>query len=131
MIKKIGLIESKISIYIGNGSAWTMFGVLSLFDNIVCTSLSIFFLLCGIVALILGMLSKEADDEMSIHNLMMAKSTTMDCFRIIILAVLTIASIFALFNVNLLSIKTVIPVVYGVSEIMIGALFLKYERDGE
>ena len=139
MNKKIGLIESKILVYIVNGSAWLAYGVLSLFDNIVCVILSTVFLLCGIVSLLLGMSSQEKDDGMSKHNLLKAKATTMDWLKIIILVVLMINSVLGLLhtifpslNESLfVSIKTVVPMIIGVSEIMTGSLFLKYERDGE
>lgn len=139
MNKKIGLIESRILTYIGNGSAWLAYGVLSLFDNIVCVILSTVFLLCGIVSLILGMSSQEKDDEMSKHNLLKAKATTMDWLKIIILVVLMLNSVLGLLHTIFpslneavfVSIKTVVPMIIGVSEIMTGSLFLKYERDGD
>lgn len=139
MNKKIGLIESRILVYIGNGSAWLAYGVLSLFDNIVCGILSTVFLLFGITSLLLGMSSKEKDDEMSKHNLLKAKAHTMDLLKIIILAILVINSVLALLhtiipslNENIfVSIKTVVPMIIGASEIMTGSLFLKYERDGD
>lgn len=139
MSKKIGLIESKILVYIGNGSAWLAYGVLSLFDNMVCVILSTVFLLCGLASLLLGMSSKEKDDEMSNHNLLKAKARTMDNLKIIVLVILMFISvigllhmIFPLINENIfVSLKTVVSTIIGVSEIMIGVLFLKYERDGE
>lgn len=139
MSKKIGLIESRILVYIGNGSAWLAYGVLSLFDNIVCVILSIVFLLFGITSLILGVSSKEKDDEMSKHNLLLAKATTIDWLKVIILVVLVLNSMLGLLHTIFpslnetifIGIKTIVPTIIGVSEIMTGLLFLKYQRDGE
>ena len=133
MKRKIGLIESKILVYIGNGSSWLAYGVLSLFDNVVCSILSVVFLLCGISSLCLGMSSKEKDDEMSNYNLLKAKANAMDYFKIIVLVVLILVSgigllamIFPSINETIyINIKTVVSMIIGISEIMIGALFLK------
>lgn len=133
------MVESKILVYIGNGSAWLAYGVLSLFDNIVCVILSTVFLLCGFASLLLGMSSKEKDDEMSNHNLLKAKANTMDYLKIIVLVILMFISVIGLLhmifpsiNENVfVSLKTVVSMIIGISEIMIGVLFLKYERDGE
>lgn len=139
MNKKIGLIESKTLLYVGNGTAWLAYGVFSLFDNTVCKILSIVFLLCGITSLILGMTSREKDDEMSKHNLLKAKATTMDLTKISILFVLMINTVLGLLHTFFpslnetifVSIKTVVPMIIGILEIVTGVLFLKYERDGE
>ena len=139
MAKKIGLIESKILLYIGNGSAWLAYGVLSFFDNIVCTVLSTAFLLCGIASLLLGMSSQEKDDEMSKHNMMKAKATAMDLLKIIICLVLVFNAMLGLLHIFFptfketisIGLRTVIPMILGIAEIMVGWFFIKYERDGE
>lgn len=139
MSRKISLIESRILMYIGNGIAWFVYGVLSFFNNVVCDILSAVFLVVGIIVLILGMSSKEKDDEMSRHNLLKAKANTMDLLKIIILIVLSISSAIGIMRtlfpslneIVFLSIKTVVPLIIGGSEIMTGSLFLKYERDGD
>ena len=139
MKKKLGLIESKCLLYIGNGIAWLMFGVLSIFDNVVCEIIATICLLCGITSIILGMSSKEKDDEMSKHNMMKAKATAMDFLKIIICFVLVFNALQGLVHSFFPTVKetisivirTVIPMILGIAEIMIGWLFIKYERDGE
>ena len=139
MNKKIGLIESRILVYIGNGSAWLAYGVLSLFDNIVCEILASIFLLLGIVSTLMGMSSKEKDDEMSKYNMMKAKATAMDLLKIIICLVLVfdaLLGVLYIFSTTVketisIGLRTVIPMIIGITEIMVGWLFIKYERDGE
>ena len=135
----MGLIESRILVYIGNGSAWLAYGVLSLFDNIMCEILASLFLSLGIVSILMGMSSKEKDDEMSEYNMMKAKAVAMDLLKIIILLVLVFDSIIGLLHsifpslneTIFISIKAVLPMIIGVLEIMVGCLFLKYQKDGE
>lgn len=139
MSKKLGLIESKCLQYIGNGVAWLMFGLVSAFDNFVCDILAIVCLLCGITAIIFSFLSKEKDDEMSKHNMMKAKSRAMDLLKIIICVVIFVNGMIGTLHTFIPAIKEsisvnlriIIPIILGIVEIMIGYLFLKYEREGE
>ena len=139
MKKKLGLIESKCLLYIGNGIAWLMFGAFSIFDNVICEIIASACLLFGMTSIVLGMSSKEKDDEMSKHNLIKAKATAMDLLKIIICLVLVINAVLGMLHIFFptvkesisISLRPVIPMILGVTEIMIGWLFIKYERDGE
>ena len=139
MTKKIGLIESKILLYIGNGSAWLLFGIFSIFDNAICDIMGSICLFCGCSSIIISNSSKEKDDEMSKHNMMKAKATAMDLLKIIIAFVLVIDAVIGVLHIFFseigdsvkVGLSTTIPMILGITEIMTGCLFLKYERDGE
>ena len=139
MNKELGLVESKCLLYIGNGIAWLLFGIFSIFDNAICDIMGSICLFCGCSAIIISNSSKEKDDEMSKHNLLKAKAVAMDLLKIIICFVLLISGVLGILHIFLPEMKdsvkvglsTTIPMILGIAEIMTGCLFLKYERDGE
>lgn len=140
MKKEISLVVSKCITHLVNGVGWLMYGVLSIFDNSICSLIaSVFLLGCIILNITVPFSSNENDDEMSKHNMMKAKATTMDLLKIIICIILLIITIIGLVheffpsvNDNIhISLGMIVPLMLGITEIMIGFLFVKYEKDGE
>lgn len=108
--------------------------------NPVCSILaSTVLLICVIMSIKSRSYAKEPDDEMSEYNLMKAKATTMDWLKIIICVILLLLAIVGLLheffpvikeNLNI-SLGLIVPLILGITEIAIGFLFVKYEKDGE
>ena len=76
---------------------------------------------------------------MSEHNMLKAKAKAIDLLRYIILFVLAVDVIVGMLHIFLpiiklatcFSVVTAVPMIFGVTEIIIGYLFVKYERDGD
>lgn len=140
MKKEISLVASKCITYVANGIGWLAFVVLSMVDNLVCSTLAAAILLICVVFSMKGRrATKEADDEMSEYNLIRAKATAMEWFRKIICIILLIFAIGGLLhelfpisieNINV-SLGILVPITLGLTEITIGLLFVKYEKAGE
>lgn len=138
--KNFNLATSKCITYLVNGIGWLMFGLLSVIDNTVCSLLSaIFLFLCIALSTINPFRSKDSDDEMSDHHMIKAKSLTLDFLKIIILSILLILAILGVMhefipviaeNVNI-SLTLIISLILGITEIMTGLFFVKFEKDGE
>lgn len=140
MNKGLNLVTSKYISYLTNGIGWLLYGILSIFKNPIFTIAScIVLLICVIWSIISLVISTEPEDEMSKYNLMKAKAATTDRLKLIlciILLFITVAKIsiksIPFINDHItVGIALVIPLLLGVTEIMTGLLFVKYEKDGE
>ena len=140
MKKELNLVTSKCLTYVVNGVGWLVYAFLSIFNNPVCSILaSVTLIICVIISIKSRSYATEHDDEMSEYNLMKAKATTMDWLKIIICVILLLLTIMGLlheifpiiketFNISL---GLIVPLMLGITEIAIGFLFVKYEKDGE
>ncbi len=140
MKKKFDLVTSKCIYYGVNGIGWILYAILSIFDNSLCAILASMTLLCCIILSILGLVSsKEPDDEMSKYNMMRAKATAMDWLKIIACIGLVIIALLAVLHkfiptINAttnISLGLIIPLLFGITELVICILFAKYEKAGE
>lgn len=140
MKKEFNLVTSKCLAYVVNGVGWLVYAFLLIFDNPVCLILaSVALLICVTISIKSRRYATESDDEMSKYNLMKAKATTMDWLKIIMCVILLLFAIVGLlheffpviketFNISL---GLLVPLILGITEIAIGFLFVKYEKDGE
>ena len=140
MKKELNLVTSKCITYVVNGVGWLVYAFLSIFDNPVCSILaSVALFICVIISIKSRCYATELDDEMSEYNLMKAKATTMDLLKIIICVILLLLAIvgllreiFPVINETFkISLGLIVPLILGITEIAIGFLFVKYEKDGE
>lgn len=140
MKKELNLVTSKCLTYVVNGIGWLAYAFLSVFDNPVCSILaSTVLLICVIMSIKSRSFATESDDEMSEYNLMKAKATTVDWLKIIICAILLLLAVVGLLHEFFpvvkenfsISLGLVVPLILGITEIAIGFLFVKYEKDGE
>lgn len=140
MTKKFNLVTVKSIQHIGNGMCWIAYGVLSIFNNDICSALSHIFLLMAVAFNFAGLFpTSDTEDEMSMHNMQKAKAQAIGYFRHILCIVLLIIALLgvtqklwpSINDFHIVSLQLVISLLSGSLEILIGALFRKYEKDGE
>ena len=140
MKTELSLIKSKCLTYVLAGIGWLFYGVLSIFDNLVCSLLaSVVLLVCVSMSIKSQNVACEPDDEMSEYDLIKAKAHTMDWLQKIMCIVFLLFSIVGILHEFLpdiqaklnISLKIIISAILGITEISIGLLFVKYEKDGE
>lgn len=140
MKKEFNLVTSKCLAYVVNGVGWLVYAFLLIFDNPVCLILaSVALLICVTISIKSRRYATESDDEMSKYNLMKAKATTMDWLKIIMCVILLLFVIVGLLHEFFpviketfhISLGLLVPLILGITEIAIGFLFVKYEKDGE
>ena len=140
-MKKISLIKSKSFYYFLDGTGWLLYAFLSFFDNSVISIISsVVLVICLIISTYMLFISDEPEDEMSRYNLMKSKAKTLDFTRIIICALFLLASLMLLIfnklnlkfdNISISIYRFVVFALLGVTQIITGSLFIKYEKDGE
>ena len=140
MKKEMNLVTSICFAYVFNGLGWLAYTLLSIFDNPVCSIIaSLVLFICIVMSITSRFFSTEDDDEMSEYNLMKAKATTMDWLKIIICVILLLFMVLGLLHTFIPAIKEnikislalITPLLLGITDISIGLLFVKYEKDGE
>ena len=116
-----------------NGTAWIIVGVLGLFDNTVCSIISIVFLMISLyltLSILLG--KREKLDEMATKNLNNATYTSFIIGQIILFVVAigfgNIAIKFIGIDVNLTSyINSCIYIFIGIEDLIVGLKFRMLE----
>lgn len=140
MKKEISLVKGRVISYLMNGIGWLLYGIFSMHENEICSVIAVGVLtICILMKTKNEIMIKQSDDEMSMYNLMRAKAITMDFLRVIVLGTLMIVAVIKLFeeifpsiNGNIsASVVLFVPLILGITDIMIGLFFLKFERDGE
>ena len=140
MKKEMNLTTNRFVIYLAKGIGWLLYTFLLLWNNPICSILASFLLLiCLILSISFALYPTEPDDEMSKHHLTKAKSKTLDALGLIFATLLVVFSAIALLHkfipaVNeIINVKIdlIIPLTIGITDVMVGLLFWKYEKDGE
>lgn len=140
MSKEISLVKSKFVTYFVNGIGWLAYAVLSLFNNKICSLMASVILLICVVLSFWGLhASNEEDDEMSLQSMYKAKALTIDWFKpvlcliMLLLIVLELLSrFFPVIDYNIeVRATLIVPIIMGVIDVLVGLLFVKYEKDGE
>lgn len=127
--EKLSLVKSIIIQYLINGLAWFVYAFSLLFENLPCKIIAAVSMLVAVSCSVISIFSKkEPEDEMS--NVHMIKSKAVVCDL-----VYTATLIFTLLipaNVTFsIPIKFMSPLLLGIIQIVIGFMFVYYEKVGD
>ena len=127
--KTMPLVKSIVIQYLIGGLAWFGYGFTLLFDNLPCKIIAAASMLVAVYCSVISIFSKkEPEDEMS--NIHMIKSKAVVCD--LIYTATLIFTLLILANVTFsIPIKFMSPLLLGIIQIIIGSMFVYYEKVGD
>ena len=131
--KTMPLVKSIVIQYLIGGLAWFGYGFTLLFDNLPCKIIAALLMLIALTcSLITIFCKKESQDEMSNVHMIKAKAASCNFIHEIALVLGIIVPITIIFNVNILiPLKFLFPIILGIIRIIIGIMFVYYEKVGD
>lgn len=129
MKNQVSIIKQNLYSKIINGIAWCLFGIANLFDNFPCLILRIVFMV--VVCISTGMFfagNREEDDEMSISHKYRAESSA---YHFIMVSVCIIGTISIGDKNIMINVNQLYPFLLGVGEIVVGFMFMHFEKAGD
>lgn len=133
MKKEISLVLVNFLDSVVVGTAWIGFGISGFFDNKMSSIIGAILLLTASAAIFFSIFAKtQGSDEMSRFHLIKARAATLKIFLLIILFVYLVIYILKALSIPFsLSLLEFVPFILGIINILSGALFIKYERNGD
>ena len=121
--------------YTVGGTAFIASGIFELFENIFCNIADIIAMLIAVYAIVTVMKAeKEENDEMSLHNIRLAKARTQEIIYMSILIIGIFLSCITMLPLDLdidwnIWIESIFDIYIGINSLLIGITFKKLEED--